>query len=71
VLNEAAPDAGIDIVPPTPPAATPIEAIATPKRRKGKQRNEETKKTPKKSKVSFEEEEEVICSEVREIEIFL
>ena len=70
VLNEAAPDAGIDIVPPTPPA-TPIEAIATPKRRKGKQKNEETKKNPKKSKVSFEEEEEVICSEVREIEFFL
>ena len=44
VLNEAAPDAGIDIVPPTPPA-TPIEAIATPKRRKGggtkKRRNKE------------------------------
>jgi hypothetical protein len=62
VLNAAAP-AGIDVVPPTPPA-TPIEPS---KKRKGGS----TKKAAKKSKVACEEEETVVTSEVREIEIFL
>jgi hypothetical protein len=72
-LNNSQPE-GIDIVPPTPPA-TPSQVVAvkvpllavTQKKRKGK----ETKKTPKKSKISFEEEEEeIICSEVRKKKFF-
>ena len=62
---------GIDIVPPSPPSSSQkissgqvlVTAAQVPvhltKKRKGKSKNEETKKTPKKSKISFEEEGEV------------
>ena len=63
---------GIDIVPPSPPPSsqkissgrvlvTAAQVLAPPKKRKGKSKNEETKKTPKKSKISFEEEEGEVC----------
>ena len=77
-LNNSQPE-GIDIVPPTPPATpssvkvplvatvkVPLVTSAPQKKRKGK----ETKKTPKKSKISSEEEEEIICSEVRKKKFF-
>ena len=74
VLNASAP-AGIDIVPPTPPA-TPIEQ-SVPKKRKSYNNTKggSTKKAAKKSKVvpatgGEEEAAAEATSEVREIEIF-